>query len=147
MIIIGFEANVPRNMRHEFNKEMKENMLVIGHEWHEKKLPLHFERDASRRYSYATRDREYLVNKRKARRGTADNLFWGKTKRWSKYTKRITSTARQAVIRFSKPQYRPETMNDELTRINREDRNSLANRLLQLAQISTDFILHKKRSQ
>lgn len=147
MIIVGFKAELPRNMRREFNKEQKENMLVIGQEWHRDKLPLHFERNARQRYSYPARDKEYETNKRKARKGTADNVFWGKSKRWSKYTQKITSTARQTTIRFSKPQYRPESMNDELTRINTEDRNSLASRLLHLAQISIDFILHKQRSR
>lgn len=146
MIVIDFRIdNMPARMRRNFNRRKKAIMHKIGQEWHQSKLPKHFEHSARQRYNYEPRDPEYIQDKREKRRSTADNVFTGKSRRWAKHSERITATSRQVTIRMKKPAHRPDKMNEEITRVNEQDRKSLESSMLFHAQQAVNEILRESQ--
>jgi ribosomal protein L44E len=134
-------SGVKRPFLGQVRKAAKPMLHEIGRKWHERFLPRHFARDARQQYGYRPRDPEYVQDKVDRRKSRADNVFTGKSRRYAQHGERITATSRQVTIRFNKPMYRPEVMNDELTRVNARDKAQMQQSLLRHLQDTIANIL------
>lgn len=150
LISIGMNiSNLPRDVRREFLKRQKPVMQLLGEYWFKKYRSQHFGRGARTRYDYAPRDPEYIENKREKKGPRPDLVFTGKTNRYTAHGERITATSRMTTIKMDLPNYKgpnAKKAGEEITKVNRADKDSLTRYLLAKSRASLQDILKGKKS-
>lgn len=125
----------------KYTRAAKEAFAEMGALWHDKILPLHFERGAKHRYDYAPRTQKYRA--RRARKGVAgdtDMVFTGAMRDQMERFATIKAFPTRATVNVQAPSYmtlRPNTYKgstqpdkfSELSRMTNADFKQLETRL------------------
>lgn len=124
----------------KFARCAKEAYAEMGGLWHDKILPLHFERGAKHRYGYAPRSAKYRTRKKNAGKGDTDLVFTGDMRKQMQQFATIRAFPTRATVNVQAPFYmtlKPNTFAGstqpdkfkELSGLTNADYNQLQTRL------------------
>lgn len=102
--VITYQAS-PEHTLAVLNKSVKHALNIVGHHWHSKILPRHFETSAVAKYGYQKRTKKYQIRKARQKGHQRPLEFSGQLKEAVLRRARIISTSKRVKVHLKGPKY------------------------------------------